>query len=201
MSNKEITGGELTDVPNDKYRQFFEKFSETETLDVHEWKPVHLIGYFSKKYKQTYNADFKFKFNSPSPAKCFEVFQIKKLASILTARPNLLRDYIDWVFENKIVKPKKRITSISFLTNEDNVKEYKFDVLLAGQKNTNISRTTLLPESYRNAFKVANVSISTYGDLAFLAQMSEMSDELVKAFNEIENCVPQFDKSILSRIV
>lgn len=64
---KEITGGELSDIPNDQYRKFFEKFKEIETLDVEQWKPAHILAYFCKKYKETYEIDYKFKFNSPSP--------------------------------------------------------------------------------------------------------------------------------------
>lgn len=195
----DLTGGELTDLPNDKYRQFFEKFKEIETLDVTEWKVVHILAYFCKKYQDTYSTPYKFKFNSPSPSKCFEVFQVKKLSSLLTAQPKLLRDYIDWIYLNKVVKAKRRLTSISFMVNEGIINEYKFNVLLAGKKNLNVDRSTPLPDNYRAFFKTAGVEISTYGELAFLSQMSGMSDPLKNAFVAIEDA--GFDKEVLSRIV
>lgn len=133
---KEISGGELTDLPNEKYKQFFDKFIEIETLKIEEWKPVHLIGYFCKKYEEQYEIRYQFKFNSPSPTKCFEVFQIKKLAMLLSSNPTILRDYIDWVYLNKVVKAKRRLTSISFMTNDGIVNEYKFNVLLSGKKKS-----------------------------------------------------------------
>src|ERR1700690_3719454 len=111
MDKKENTGGELTDIPNEKYRKFFEKFKEIDTLRVDEWKVVHILSYFCKKYKETYGVDYKFKFNSPAPSKCFEIFQVKKLAYMLTEQPKLLRDYIDWIYLNKVVKAKRRLTS------------------------------------------------------------------------------------------
>jgi hypothetical protein len=197
--NKEITGGELTDCPNEQYRKFFEKFKEIETLDVNEWKPVHLLGYFCKKYKETYDVDYKFKFNSPSPSKCFEVFQIKKLAYSLTEQPRLLKEYIDWIYLNKVVKAKRRLTSISFMTNDGIMSEYKFNVLLSGKKNINVNRSTALPEQYKMVFQEAGLSISTYGEMAFVSQMSELSQELVNAFSQIESL--GFDKEMLERIV
>lgn len=196
---KEVTGGELTDAPNEQYRKFFEKFTEIDTLDVLSWKPVHILAYFCKKYKEQYNTDYKFKFNSPSPIKCFEVFQIKKLASMLTAQPNLLRDYIDWVYLTKVVQAKRKLTSISFMTVEGVVNEYKFNVLLSGKKNLSVDRSTPLPGKYKEVFVACQVPVNTYGDLAFLSQMSPMPDDFILALTQIEAL--GFDKEILGRIV
>jgi len=196
---EDVTGGELTDVPNEQYKKFFDKFAEVDTLSPENWKPVHILGYFCKKYQETYDKKYQFKFNSPSPMKCFEVFQVKKLAMHLTANPTLLKEYIDWVYDNKVVKAKRRLTSISFMTNEGIVNEYKFNVLLAGKRNLNVDRSTPLPDKYKTIFSGAGVSISTYGDLAFVSQMSDMSDELKTAFSTIEEM--GFDKEVLGRIV
>lgn len=196
---KEITGGELNDYPNDQYKKFFSKFSEIETLSIDDWKVVHLLSYFCKKYKDTYSVDYKFKFNSPNPNKCFEVFQIKKLASMLTSNPKLLKEYIDWIYLNKVIKAKRRLTSISFMTVEGIVNEYKFNVLLTGKHNLNVDRSTPLPDKYKLCFQDAGINISTYGELAFISQMSDMSFEVIGAFQKIEDL--GFDKEVLSRIV
>lgn len=196
---KESTGGELTDYPNDQYKKFFEKFAEIETLDVAQWKPVHILAYFCKKYKEQYSVDYKFKFNSPSPAKCFEVFQTKRLAMLLTSNPALLREYIDWIYLNKVVKAKRRLTSISFMTNEGVVNEYKMNVLLAGKRNLNVDRSTPLPDKFKVVFKEAGTAINTYGELAFVSQMDPLSPELAAAMQKIEEL--GFDKEVLGRIV
>jgi hypothetical protein len=192
--NEEL-GGELTDIPNKKYQKFFETFKEVETLSSEQWKPVHLIGYFAKKYRQQYNVEYKFKLNSPLPSKCFEIFQIKKLSYMMTSKPKLLKEYIDWVFTNKIVKAKKRITSISFLTHEETVNEYKINVLLAGNHNSNIDRFTPLPQNYIEIFLAENITAATYGDLAFVYQMSGMD----LLFDKIK--LLGFDLEILKKIV
>lgn len=200
ITESEIIGGELTDAPNDKYRKFFEKFKEIDTIDPKDFKPVHLLSYFCKKYYETYQVKYKFKFNSPSPSKCFEIFQIKKLASMLTADPVLLKEYIDWIYKYKVVKAKRRLTSISFMTVEGITNEYKFNVLLASKKDNNtIDRSTPLPEKYKSLFREAGVFAETYGDLAFLAQTPDMSSSLEGAFSAAQTI--GLDMNDLNRVV
>jgi hypothetical protein len=199
--NNDSFGGNLTDLPNEKYKKFFDTFYDIESLDVTQWRPSHIIGYFCKKYKDIYGTDYKFKFNSASPAKCFEVFQIKKLAILLSSSPVILKGYIDWVYSNKVVKAKRRFTSISFFTNEGVVNEYKINVLLAGKQNLNIDRSTPLPDKYKCIFKELStgLNINTYGDLAFVSQMNSNSLELDAAMLKIQEL--GFDKEILNRII
>lgn len=196
---EEETGGQLGDYPNEKYQQFFAKFPEIETLDVNEWKPVHILAYFCKKYQEQYNTKYTFKFNSPSPLKCFEVFQVKRMAMLLSSNPLILKEYIDWVYQTKVVQAKRRLTSISFATNEGVIQEYKMNVLLAGKKNLNVDRSTPLPSKYQQAFEEAGVTIKTYGELCFVSQMDPMSFELIVAFEKLEQL--GFDKEVLGRIV
>lgn len=196
MKNSDL---ELGNAPNTKYEKFFEKFKEIDIVPTESWNATHILAYFCKKYKEHYNVDYTFKFNSPSPAKCFEVFQVKRLALILTANPVLLREYIDWIYLNKVAQAKRRLTSISFMTNEGVVSEYKSNVLLAGKKNLNVDRSTPLPDKFKVVFKEAGTAINTYGELAFVSQMDPLSDELTVAMQKIEEL--GFDKDILGRIV
>lgn len=199
MNNDNLTGGELTDLPNDKYRQFFDRFKEIETLDVNDWKVVHILGYFCKKYEEAYNIPYKFKFNSPAPSKCFEVFQVKKLASLLTAQPKLLKEYIDWVYDTKVAKAKRKLTSISFMVQEDIINFYKINFLFAGKKYLNVSRSTYLPDDIKKIFGSCGVTINTYGDLAFLSQMSDMPETLKVSFDNLKES--GFEMELLQRIV
>jgi len=118
---------------------------------------------------------------------------------MLTANPALLRDYIDWIYLNKVVKAKRRLTSISFMTAEGVVQEYKMNVLLAGKKNLNVDRSTPLPDKYKDVFQRINLTLNTYGDLAFVSQMDPMPFELTGAMIEIETL--GFDPEVLKRIV
>jgi hypothetical protein len=200
MQEKDTTGGSLTDAPNDNYRKFFDRFSEIETIDTKDWKPVHVLGYFCKKYFETYKVKYKFKFNSPAPSKCFEVFQIKKLASNLTSDPVLLKEYIDWVYLNKVTKAKRRLTSISFMTVEGVMNEYKFNVLLKQINiNNTIDRSTPLPEKYQSIFTEIGYTTNTYGELAFLSHMPDMPVYLYRAFIKAQE--NGLDLSILDKVV
>jgi hypothetical protein len=187
----------LEGAPNEKYEKFFKKFEEVSILDPSSWSVTHLLGYFCKKYKEQYQTDYKFKFNSPTPSKCFEVFQIKKLAMNLTADPFLLKEYIDWVYDNKVVKAKRKLTSISFMTNEGVVNEYKINVLLSNDRESSIDRSAFLPEKYKNVFEEIGMTINTYGELAFIHQMDD--EKVAAAFSRIE--LIGFDKSKLENIV
>ena len=126
-------------------------------------------------------------------------FQVKRLAANLTANPVLLKEYIDWVYLNKVVKAKRRLTSISFMTVEGLVNDYKVNVLLTNKKNDNVDRSTILPDKYKTIFQEVGFSISTYGELAFLSQMADMPFEVIGAFQKIEEL--GFDKEVLKRIV
>ncbi len=195
MNKNETTAGELSDVPNEKYAKFFATFKEIDSLSVDKWKPSHVLGYFCYKYQQHYHCNYKFKYNNPAPSKSFEVFQIKKLAQMLSSNPCVLKEYIDWIYENKVVKAKRKLTSISFMTVEGIVNEYKVRYLLS--PNQNINRSTLLPEKYQSFFKEKGFQIQTYGDLAFLSQADDF--QIVGVLQEAESI--GLDRNILSRIV
>lgn len=186
MNKKDVDiGGELIDLPHPKYKDFFAKFIEIDTIPIDQWKPVHLIGYFCKLYKQQYNVDYKFKFNSPSPSKCYEVFQIKRISQGLTSDPVKLKKYIDWAFQEKVKISKKRITSIAFLAHEYMITEYKFKYLAGDLKDQKIERSTLIPEEYIKIINKYGHSISNYGELSFLIQIhnKELTSAMINDLN------------------
>jgi hypothetical protein len=171
MSDNSV--GFLGDAPNIQYQKFFNSFAEINTLDVKDWGVKHLIGYFCKLYKDKYGCEYKFKFNSTAPSKCYEVFQIKKLGQVLTTDPVKLKKYIDWSFEEKSKFAKRKITSIAFLCSEYLVTEYKLKYLAGDLPDQKIERTTLIPGEYLQIIHQYNYQISNYGELSFLLQMND----------------------------
>jgi hypothetical protein len=197
---KDDDGGELTTIPNEKYRKFFAKFDEIETLNILEWRIPHVLGYFCQKYKETYGVDYSWKFNHQLPSKCFEVWQMNTLAAKLSANPKILKDYIDWAYQNIVPKAKRRLTSISFLTREEVVNDYKLNVLLAGQRNLNVDRSTSLPTIYQDILRqTASITISTYGELAFISQVEPLPDNIISSLDQMVEA--GFDREVLKRIV
>jgi len=169
MTNKEDIGGEFGEPPNDKYKVFFNKFYEIDTLPIAQWKPVHLIGYFCKKYYDQYGVKYKFKFNSPSPSKCYEIFQIKKMASLLSSDPQILVNYMDWVYATRVANGSRRLTSIAFMTVDSLLIEYKNNFLFSQQSFSDINRSSELPVKYKEVL-IDFPNIKTYGALSFMYQ-------------------------------
>ncbi len=162
----------INEYPSIYWEKFFKKFSDIDALPIKDWQVVHLLSYFSKRYEDHYGVKFSFKFNTNSPSKSYEVFQVRKLGQIISSDPQILKDYIDWFFENKIILKKKRITSMSFMTDTNTANEYKFKKL-AMDVTQNVDRTTSLPPNLLEMAIRLNVDCKTYGDLAFIKRMVE----------------------------
>lgn len=197
--DKEENGGDLNGAPNKKYEQFFAKFAEIDTVPMSDWKTVHVLAYFCKKYEDHYKTKFQFKYNSTNPSSCFEVFQIKKLASQISSNPKILTEYIDWVYKTRVVEAKRKLTSVSFLTVESLVTEYKTKFLFADKKDLQVSRSTPVPDEYKPVFSEAGVNVQTYGDLAFMYQMEDKPATLQAAFDKIVEM--GFDPEVLTRVI
>jgi hypothetical protein len=188
----------LSKIPNDKYRIFFAKFAEIDTLPTEEWKKVHLLGYFCRLYQQTYQIEYPWKFNHPSPTKCFEMWQLNTLGAKLSTNPKIVKEYFDWVYQNIVPQAKRRLTSISFLTKDEVVNPYKMNILLGRKEEIKIDRTTALPSSYQKVFQQINASITTYGELAFVSKMKTTS-QFQQALDQLQEL--GFDPTILERII
>lgn len=202
----EETGGELKNLPNEKYQKFFGKFKEIDILDVKQWKVVHVLSYFCKKYKEVFNLDYQFKFNDPNPNKCYEVWRINQLSAKLSSNAEILRNYIDWVFEEKAKKSKKRFSSISFITNDDVVNYYKINILLGNKKQLHLDRSSLLSSEFKSILQQFNIQINTYGDLTFYYQVyksggldEQNNSNFTNAFQKMKEV--GFDETIFERII
>lgn len=178
-------------APNKNYVKFFQKMEDMNSLDIKEWNYIQLIGYFVSKYKNTYNKDYKFKYDKQTTSDCYEAFRMRSCFQHISSDPVIMKSYIDWVFE-KIAK--RKITSIIVLVKEEYMIEYKMKFLF-NQNSSTISRTTPLPDNYINILKSNNYDLSTYGDLVFLYN----ADNVIAS--ELLNKLPDFDKSILDKII
>jgi hypothetical protein len=191
----------LTEYPSIHYKKFFDRFPEIESVAVNDWEGVHVIAYFCKKYEDYYGLKYSFKFNSTAPTKSYEVFQIRKLASMLSASPNILKDYIDWFFTNKIISRKRRITSMAFMTDTITVNEYKFKKL-GINKNISIDRSTTLPPNYIEVITGFGQNISNYGELAFVKRCMDNGNATDPKFREMMDALRKagLDTNSLDRV-
>lgn len=176
------------------YQKWFEQFSEIETTEPSKWKSVHLIAYFAKRYVNYYNIEYTFRLNTSAPSKCYEVWQIGKLTQMISKDPQILKSYIDWVFDKKIIERKKRITTLAILTDVDNINFFKWQIL----QPQNIDRTTQLPPKYTDVVKNYDVNIKTYGELAFAKQMTSQNENYMKMFEDLSSA--NIDLEVLSKV-
>lgn len=179
MNDKEVT---LSEAVSEHYKKFFDRFKEIEILPLKDWKALHILAYICKKYEDHYNIKYSFKFNNPAPSKSYEIFTIKKISQMLSSDPEILKNYIDWVFEKKVIERKKRLTVLGYFANVDIINEYKFKYLLV-KKTSTIGRTDALPSNVSAVCARNGFNIGTYAELAFIKKMpnqQKLFDELLE---------------------
>jgi hypothetical protein len=168
---------QLSDPISPHWQKFFEQGKEIATLPINEWRPVHLISYFCGLYEKQYGITYTMKSFSQAPGKSYESFRIKSLATNLSADPVILKDYIDWVFREKVILRKKKIRSLAILCDANYISEYKEDHLGMGDKP--VDRSTTLPPNFANVIKAHNQPFMTWGDLSFAKQAGNQYDDLL----------------------
>lgn len=161
---KKMDSLNLTAPVSEHYQKFFLRFNDINTLPVAEWNSTHLIAYICKKYEEHYGIKYSFKFNHPAPSRSYEIYQIKKIANMLTANPVNLKDYIDWVFKEKVVQKKRRLTSLGLFSHQEIINEYKFKFLVTNK----VRRSDQLPDAVQELCLRHEYPITTYAELAFL---------------------------------
>ncbi|MDP2685259.1 MAG: hypothetical protein Q8P20_09580 [bacterium] len=145
------------------WQKFFKKFIEIETLPISSWTPVHQLAHFSVRYHRHFGKRFSFKVIG-APSKCTEIYMIKRISGILgTSNQNTLAQYINWVFDKKIIPNKRTIRSLGFFANAGFCNEFHMHM---SEKNK-IYRHTELPGEYKAIAETLNVPVDTFGDLAF----------------------------------
>lgn len=150
-------------LPNKWWSNFFEKFKEIDSLKVSQWKETHHLAYICKRYESLYGRKFSFSFKS-SPGKCPEMVLVKKIGPMLgTSNQSTIKQYIDWVFDEKIIPKNMHLRSLGFLTLPGLGNEF----LAARAKAKIIQKTTTLPKEYQSIVDKFELPIQTYGDLAF----------------------------------
>lgn len=196
MQNQENLDAKISENYSTFYQKFFDKFSEIKTLEVKEWKLVHMLGYLCKRYEEYYGMKYSFSFSSTSPTKSYEMVKMNRIVQMLSSDPIILKGYIDWVYDKKVIQRKKKITSLGYFANLGMINEYKFEVL-SKDASMVIDRTTALSNRYLSIVAKYNKDISTYGDVAFL-KMADKDGKYAIMFNELVS--DGFQLSVLESI-
>jgi len=170
-------------LPSKWWVNFFKKFDQIEDLPLDEWKTHHLLAHFSKRYQNHFGKRFSFTIKG-RPSSCKEVYQINHLMAVLgTSNQETVKNYIDWMFDTKIIPTKRKLRSIGFLSTADFCNEFKLIV----QAKKKIDRTTELPPDYKQIVDDLDLPVNTFGDLAFAKQALDVNSDGKKVYEQMFN--------------
>lgn len=194
----------MTDQVNSQlskhWQKFLHKFSDIDTLDPSEWKEVHLLSFFCKRYEQAYSQKYSLSFKTTAPSRCPEINVIKRVQAMLnTTNTATVKEYISWVFESKILPSKTKIRSINYLLTNGYGNEFNH----FWENKNKVDKTTELPDEYKQIATKLGVQVSTYGDLAFAKMALESYDnDSVDAYKKLFHTlkVIGFNENILEKM-
>ena len=89
---------------------------------------------------------------------------------------NTVKKYIDWVFDYKIRPKNMKIKSLAFFGTPGLGNEFYF----YKKESEKITRNKELPLEYKEAAERLNMSMSTYGDLAFAKMALDKNPNRIK---------------------
>lgn len=182
MSEIELEDENFTNVLNKHWQKFFAKFNEIDTLKISQWKEVHILAYIAKRYEEIFGTKFAISVRG-APSKCTEIYQIKQIMGTLqTTNMKVLKEFIDWTFDNKIIPKKVKLKKIGFFITPGFATEF----FLYRKEKQIIKRSTPLPKEYVELSNKFSMDVETYGDLAFIKMAYD------KANGNLENSYVQF---------
>jgi len=161
--------------PWQKFLSRLEK--EYKTIPQNEWKAIHILSYICERYERLYKIKYVVAIAKAAPSKCTEMFIVNKLFFMLnTIDAVKVKDYVDWVFDKKIIPKKMRINKLSLFIAAGITNEY----LLETKKAKRLTRSLPVQPSYIAIANELGIQIETYGDLAFLllALEKDMKNDL-----------------------
>jgi len=160
------------------WKKFFLKLKDIDDPifknKVYLWKPEHILGYICKRFKELYNKEFCI-VQKNAPSKCSELFFIKRMIqSLNTSDMILVKKYVDWIYDTKIIPENKKIRTLAYFMTPGFCNEFHFEQA----ENEIIKRSSIIPQSYKQIAESLNISISTYGELAFIKMAAERTNDL-----------------------
>lgn len=188
MATKEINN--TIDIkPSKHWQNFFHKLGMFERFEPNQWTEIQLLGYVCDRYKKLYGREYSIAMKK-APGKCSEMFFIKNMIRTLgTSNMNIAKEYVDWVYDIKIIPENKKIKTFSYFMTAGLVNEFQFKK----SESEIIKRSTELPNHYKEIANTLNVPVNTYGDLAFV----KMSYDKAKAKGD-NNAYVQFFTVLIS---
>lgn len=154
----------MTDLIPKRWQNYLEKGKNCSSLQPNEWKDPQVLFYLLQRFKSLTGRDFALQY-SKAPTSSPELHFIKSLKAMLaTTNGSILKEYIDWVFDQKLKDGKVQLRTFNFL----NVPALANEFLAFRHKAKKIIRSTPLPEGWRRQAEEHQIEAETYGDLLFI---------------------------------
>ena len=162
--NRKATGLKHDGTPNAYWRRFKERLDAYAETPVEEWTDEHVLGHVLRRYHDYYGSEYALSYTGP-PSKCKEMYTVRRVLLAIGAEQNmaLAKQYVDWVFDDTIIPKRVEMKNIMFFIAGDLI--YRFKMHL--HKSKKITRATSLPKPYLDIADALDLSVATYGDLAF----------------------------------
>lgn len=156
-----------------RWETFFKKLNAHRDLPIEDWKEYQILGYLVSKLESYLQRKFAFSL-AGQPSKCSEIFFIKKIIySLDTKDPEIVKSYIDWVFDKKIIPQKVKLRSVGYFHNSSFANQFLDEV----KKSKQITRATVLPDEYKTIVSFFKAPAETFGDLAFIKKVIESNPD------------------------
>ncbi len=155
------------------WQKFFKRFEEIETLKVSQWKDVHVLAYICKRFEQHYGRKFSIAVKN-APTKSPDVRLTKCMMAMLgTTNMHIIKEYVDWIYDKKIIPQKKNIRTLAYFMMQGLGNEFYFE----REKNNKITRSSVLPDEYKSLAEAIGVNVNTYGELAFIKKALDQAPD------------------------
>ena len=153
----------MVPLPNG-WAKYLVKANACSNIPSVEWKDPQILGYLLLRFKAYTGRDFALTF-SKAPTRSPELHFIKALQAMLsTMNGDVIKEYIDWCFDYKVIPQKIQIRSFALLNNNTLVNDF----LAFRSKRKRLSRSTPLPKEWAERAKEMDIEVETYGDIAFI---------------------------------
>lgn len=149
---------------NEEYRFFYKDEAKWTQKKDHM---MCILGYFCSLYEKHFEDTFSLSLDEKGLFNSAEHNILRRVYNNFEGDAAQTREYLEWYFQEKVDRRKKKITSLSFLATPAALNEYK----LHKKKQTIITRDRLIPPKMLEwisqfAPKVYDaVSLKDYGDL------------------------------------
>jgi len=170
---KRPSGLKKDGTPNLHWKKFENRLRTYSKVPLEDWKETEVLAYILDRYEKEYEINFTLSYSGP-PTKCGEMYCTRRMIATLgTEDPTILKEYIDWVYDDVIKVQKLQLESLAFFFTASLCRKFK---TVYRQRNK-ITKDTKLKDEFVSIVTDNGFDAETYGDLAFMKMAVDTDSE------------------------